>query len=60
MTLQQIRYMITSAETGSLGKAAEKLYVSQPSLTSAVKEMEKELGMTLFHRGSRQSGWYAG
>ena len=53
MTLQQIRYMITIAETGSLGKAAEKLYVSQPSLTSAVKEMEKELGMTLFHRGSR-------
>lgn len=53
MTLQQIRYMITIAETGSLGKAAEKLFVSQPSLTSAVKEMEKELGMTLFHRGSR-------
>ena len=53
MTLQQIRYLITIAETGSLGKAAEKLYVSQPSLTSAVKELEKELGMTLFHRGSR-------
>ena len=39
MTLQQIRYMITIAETGSLGKAAEKLFVSQPSLSGAVKEM---------------------
>ena len=53
MTLQQIRYMITIAETGSLGKAAEKLFISQPSLTSAVKEMEKELGTPLFHRGSK-------
>ena len=53
MTLQQIRYMITIAETGSLGKAAEKLFVSQPSLTGAVKEMEKELGLTLFYRGSK-------
>ena len=53
MTLQQIRYMITIAETGSLGKAAEKLFISQPSLTSAVKELEKELGLTLFRRSSR-------
>ena len=53
MTLQQIRYMITIAETGSLGKAAEKLFVSQPSLSGAVKEMETELGLTLFHRGSK-------
>ena len=53
MTLQQIRYMITIAETGSMGKAAEKLFISQPSLTGAVKELEKELGMQLFHRGSR-------
>ena len=53
MTLQQIRYMITIAETGSLGKAAERLFVSQPSLSSAVKEMETELGMTLFNRGSK-------
>lgn len=53
MTLQQLRYVITIAETGSLGKAAEKLFVSQPSLTSAVKELEKELGLTLFVRTSR-------
>ena len=53
MTLQQIRYMITIAETGSLGKAAEKLFVSQPSLTSAVKELEKELGLILLRRSSK-------
>ena len=37
----------------SLNKAAEQLYVSQPSLTSAIKELEKELGVTLLHRGGR-------
>ena len=53
MTLQQIRYMITIAETGSLGKAAEKLFVSQPSLTNALKELEKELSMALFYRTTK-------
>ena len=37
MTLQQIKYVIGIAETGSLNKAAEKLYVSQHSLTSTLK-----------------------
>lgn len=53
MTLIQLRYLIAIAETGSLNKAAEQLYVSQPSLTSAVKELEKELGITLLHRSGR-------
>lgn len=53
MTLQQLKYVITIAETGSLGKAAERLFVSQPSLTNAVKELEKELGFPLFHRTSK-------
>ena len=53
MTLQQLKYVITIAETGSLGKAAEKLFLSQPSLTHAVKELEKELGLPLFHRTSK-------
>ena len=43
MTLMQLNYIITISETGSLNKASELLYVSQPSLTSAVKELEKEL-----------------
>lgn len=53
MTLQQLNYVITITETGSINKAAEKLFVSQPSLTNAVKELEKETGLTLFNRGGR-------
>ncbi len=53
MTLTQLNYLITITETKSLNKAAELLYVSQPSLTSAMKELEKELGITLFHRSGR-------
>ena len=53
MTLMQLNYIITISETGSLNKASELLYVSQPSLTSAVKEAEKELGITIFNRSGR-------
>lgn len=53
MTLQQLNYIITISETGSINKAAERLYVSQPSLTSAIKELEKELGIALFNRTGR-------
>ena len=53
MTLTQLNYVITIAETKSFNKAAEQLYVAQPSLTSAMKELEKELGITLFHRSGR-------
>ncbi len=53
MTLNQLNYIITIAETGSINKAAEQLYISQPSLTSALQELEKELGITLFHRSGR-------
>ena len=53
MTLQQLNYVITISEGGSLNKAAEILYVAQPSLTGAVKELEKELGITIFNRSGR-------
>lgn len=53
MTLQQLNYIITISESGSINRAAEKLYVSQPSLTSAIKELEKELGIVLFNRTGR-------
>ena len=53
MTIQQLRYAITISETGSINKASERLYVSQPSLTSSIQELEKELGLALFHRGGR-------
>ena len=41
MTLTQLHYVITIAETGSMNKAAELLYVAQPSLTNAIKELER-------------------
>ena len=53
MTIQQLNYVITISEKGSLNKAAEVLYVTQPSLTSAVRELERELGITLFNRGGK-------
>lgn len=53
MTLQQLRYIITISETGSLNKAAELLYVAQPSLTSSIKELEKEIGITIFNRSGK-------
>ncbi len=53
MTIQQLNYVITISEKGSLNKAAEVLFVTQPSLTSAVRELEKELGIILFNRGGK-------
>ncbi len=53
MTIQQLRYVLTIAEKGSLNKAAEVLYIAQPSLTTSVRELENELGVTLFHRSGR-------
>ncbi len=53
MTLQQIHYVITISETGSMNKASERLYITQPSLTNAVKELEKEIGIVIFNRSGR-------
>ena len=53
MTLQQLKYILAISETGSMNKAAEQLYVSQPSLTSSVQELEKEVGIKIFNRSGR-------
>ena len=53
MTLQQLYDVIVISETDSLNKAAEKLFVSQPALTGAVRELEKELSITIFNRTPR-------
>ena len=53
MTIQQLRYVIAISEAGSYNKAAEAMYLSQPTLTNAVRELEKELGITVFNRGGR-------
>lgn len=50
MTVQQLKYIITVAESGSITEAAKKLYITQPSLSNAMKETEKEAGITLFIR----------
>lgn len=53
MTLQQIKYALTISAEGSMNKAAEKLFISQPSLTSAIRELERETGIQIFARSSR-------
>lgn len=50
MTLQQLRYLIKVAESASLGAAAEALHISQPSLSVAIRNLERELGRELFNR----------
>lgn len=50
MTLQQLKYMLAIAEKGSITEAAKALYVSQPSLSGAVKDVEKEVKFTIFSR----------
>ncbi len=53
MTLNQLQYVVAIADTRSMNEAARTLYISQPSLSAAVKELEKELGMELFRRNNR-------
>lgn len=53
MTLQQLKYVITVAETGTITEAANRLYISQPSLTNAIHELEKEMHITIFNRTNK-------
>ena len=53
MTLQQLRYAITIADSTSMNEAAKQLFISQPSLSSSIRDLEEELGMELFIRSSR-------
>ena len=53
MTLQQLRYAVTIADSGSMNEAAHRLFITQPSLSSTIKDLEKELGLTLFIRSNR-------
>ena len=53
MTLQQLKYAVTVAECGTISAAAEKLFISQPSLTAAIRELESEMGVTIFFRTNR-------
>ncbi len=53
MTLKQLQYAIAVADAGSITKAAKQLFIAQPSLTSAIHELEKEYQITLFIRSNR-------
>ncbi len=53
MTLIQLRYAITIADAGSMNEAAKKLFISQPSLSQSVRELEEEAGIEIFRRSTR-------
>lgn len=53
MTLQQLKYIVKVAEKGSINDAAKDLFISQPSLSNAIKELEKELQFPIFIRSNR-------
>lgn len=53
MTLQQLKYVVTVAEKGTISEAAKELFISQPSLTNAIKELENEMQITIFHRTNK-------
>lgn len=53
MTLQQLRYAIMIADYGSMNEAAKQLFVSQPNLSKTIKELEDEIGLTIFLRSNR-------
>lgn len=53
LTLQQLRYIVTVAETGNITEAAKRLFISQPSLTNAIRELEKEMQITIFNRTNK-------
>ncbi len=53
MTLTQLRYLVAIVERGSMSKAAQDLFVSQPSLSKSIAELEQEMGITIFYRTNR-------
>ncbi|XJS11642.1 LysR family transcriptional regulator [Aerococcaceae bacterium WGS1372] len=53
MNIKKLEYLVKVAETQSITKAAEELYISQPSLSHSIKELEKEMNITIFHRSQK-------
>lgn len=55
MTLQQLKYVVAVAEKGTISKASKEMFVSQPSLTNAIRELEKEMNINIFTRTNKGS-----
>jgi DNA-binding transcriptional LysR family regulator len=53
MTLQQLKYIIEVAQQGSINEAAKRLFISQPSLSNAIKDLEDEMQITIFERSNK-------
>ena len=53
MTLTQLKYVITVAEAKSMNEAAKQLFISQPSLSSSIKDLEEEIGIEVFRRSNK-------
>lgn len=53
MTLQQLRYVVEVSRNGSISRAAQNLFVTQPSLSKAISDLETEMGITIFQRTNR-------
>ena len=52
LKLEQISYILEIAKQGSIGKAAKKLYMSQPNLSMSIRMLEEELGFKIFDRSN--------
>lgn len=53
MKLQQLRYVVKVAECGSITEASRRLFVSQPSITASIRDLEKEMGVHIFERTNK-------
>ena len=59
MNLQHLKYAVEVEKTGSITQAAENLYMGQPNLSKAIKELEGTLGVAIFKRTSRERNFCA-
>ena len=53
MNVNQLKYVLAIASSSSMREAATKLYISQPALSSSVRELEEELGILIFERSNK-------